>query len=205
MTDRDLARFPASRLLFQRNGSYYREGEIFQQPELARTLERIAADPDDFYHGKMAHELVDDLKKGGALITLEDLAQYNVVERKPVVGTFHNYTVISAPPPSSGGIVLLSALNILEGYDLASLGDRRADSMHLITEAYRRAYMDRSDYLGDPGLQPDSRRRTYGEDVRRSVAQKHLERQGNSQRGAEAACRFSAACADDRRPAPRIA
>jgi len=150
LTDHDLARFPASRLLFQRNGSYYREGDTFQQPELARTLERIAADPDDFYHGKMAHELVDDLHKGGALITLEDLAQYNVVERAPVVGTFHNYTVISAPPPSSGGVVLLSALNILEGYDLASLGDRTSASMHLLTEAYRRAYMDRADYLGDP-------------------------------------------------------
>jgi gamma-glutamyltranspeptidase / glutathione hydrolase len=150
LTDRDLARFPASRLLFQRNGSYYRSGETFQQPELARTLERIAADPDEFYHGKMAHELVDDLKKGGALITLEDLAQYNVVEREPVVGTFHNYRVISAPPPSSGGVVLLSALNILESYDLASLGDRSAASMHLLTEAYRRAYMDRADYLGDP-------------------------------------------------------
>ena len=150
LTDRDLARFPASRLLFQRNGNYYRSGETFQQPELARTLERIAADPDEFYHGKMAHELVDELKKGGALITLEDLAQYNVVEREPVVGTFHNYTVISAPPPSSGGVVLLSALNILESYDLASLGDRSAASMHLLTEAYRRAYMDRADYLGDP-------------------------------------------------------
>ena len=68
----------------------------------------------------MAQELVDDLKKGGALITLEDLAQYNVVERKPVIGTFHNYTILSAPPPSSGGVVLVSALNILEGYDLAS-------------------------------------------------------------------------------------
>jgi gamma-glutamyltranspeptidase / glutathione hydrolase len=150
LTDRDLARFPESRLLFQRNGAYYRSGETFRQPELARTLERIAADPDDFYHGKMAQELVDDLKKGGALITLDDLAQYNVVEREPVIGTFHNYTVISAPPPSSGGVVLLSALNILESYDLASLGDRSAAAMHLVTEAYRRAYMDRSDYLGDP-------------------------------------------------------
>ena len=150
LTDRDLARFPESRLLFQRNGAYYRSGETFHQPELAHTLEQIAANPDDFYHGKMAHELVDDLKKGGALITLEDLAQYNVVERKPVVGTFHNYTVISAPPPSSGGVVLLSALNILESYDMARLGDRSAAAMHLITEAYRRAYMDRSDYLGDP-------------------------------------------------------
>jgi gamma-glutamyltranspeptidase/glutathione hydrolase len=150
LTDPDLARFPESRLLFQRNGSYYRPGDTFQQPELARTLERIAADPDDFYRGKMAQELVGDLKKGGALITLQDLAQYNVVEREPVVGTFHNYTVISAPPPSSGGVVLLSALNILEGLDLSSLGDRTAASMHLITEAWRRAYMDRVNYLGDP-------------------------------------------------------
>ena len=103
LTDHDLARYPESHLLFQRNGTYYRAGESFQQPELARTLERIAADPNDFYRGKMAQELVADLKKGGALITLEDLAQYNVVERQPIVGTFHNYTVISAPPPSSGG------------------------------------------------------------------------------------------------------
>ena len=150
LTDRDLAKFPESRLLFQRNGNYYRSGDTFQQPELARTLERIAADPDDFYHGKMAHELVDDLKKGGALITLEDLAKYSVVERAPVVGTFHDYTIISAPPPSSGGIVLVSALNILEAYDLTSLGDRSAGWIHLATEAYRRAYMDRSDYMGDP-------------------------------------------------------
>ncbi|HMG86836.1 MAG TPA: gamma-glutamyltransferase [Terracidiphilus sp.] len=150
LTDHDLARFPESRALFQRGGTYYRAGETFQQPDLARTLERIAADPDDFYHGKMAHELVDELKKGGALITLDDLAQYTVVERKPIIGTFHNYTIISAPPPSSGGVVLVSALNILESYDLASLGDRSADWIHMATEAYRRAYMDRSDYLGDP-------------------------------------------------------
>jgi len=150
LTDRDLARFADSKRIFQRDGNLYKAGETFKQPELARTLERIAADPDDFYHGKMARELIDDLKKGGALLTLDDLAQYKVVERKPVVGTFHDYTVISAPPPSSGGVVLVSALNILEGYDLAKLGDRTPDSMHLIVEAYRRAYMDRADYLGDP-------------------------------------------------------
>lgn len=150
LSDSDLARFTESKHIFQRDGNLYKEGEVLKQPELARTLQRIAADPEDFYHGKMAHELVDELKKGGALITLDDLAQYNVVERAPVTGTFHNYKVISAPPPSSGGVVLISALNILEGYDLARLGDRTADSMHLIVEAYRRAYMDRSDYLGDP-------------------------------------------------------
>ncbi len=150
LADPDLERFADSRRIFQRDGDLYKTGETFAQPLLARTLERISADSDDFYHGQMARELVEDLKKGGALITLDDLAQYNVVERKPVVGTFHNYTILSAPPPSSGGVVLVSALNILEGYDLAHLGDRTPEAMHLIVEAWRRAYMDRADYLGDP-------------------------------------------------------
>jgi gamma-glutamyltranspeptidase/glutathione hydrolase len=150
LSDPDLARFPDSRRIFQRDGQLYKEGEIFRQPELARTLQRIAAHPEDFYRGKMARELVADLKQGGALLTLEDLARYTVVERAPIVGSFHGYTVISAPPPSSGGIVLLSALNILEGDDLAKLGDRSPASMHLIVEAFRRAYMDRAEYLGDP-------------------------------------------------------
>lgn len=148
--DPDLTQFADSKRIFQRNGEFYRKGETFKQPELARTLERIAANPDDFYHGKMAQELVTDLEKGGALLTLKDLAEYNVVEREPVIGSYRDYTVISAPPPSSGGIVLLSALNILEGYDLAKLGDRTPAWIHFITEAYRRAFMDRSDYLGDP-------------------------------------------------------
>jgi gamma-glutamyltranspeptidase/glutathione hydrolase len=150
LADPDLSQFADSKRVFQRGGNFYKTGETFKQPELARTLERIAADPDDLYHGKMAHELVDDLKKGGGLITLEDLAQYNVVEREPVVGTFHDYTIFSAPPPSSGGVVLLSALNILEGFDVAKLGDRTPESMHLLIEAYRRAFMDRAEYLGDP-------------------------------------------------------
>jgi gamma-glutamyltranspeptidase/glutathione hydrolase len=150
LADPDLARFPTSRAIFQRDGRVYKAGEVFRQPLLAATLERIAADPDDFYRGRMARELVDDLSKGGALLTRDDLAQYNVVEREPVVGTFHNFTVISAPPPSSGGIVLISALNILESYPLATLGDRSAAWIHLATEAWRRAYMDRADYLGDP-------------------------------------------------------
>jgi gamma-glutamyltranspeptidase/glutathione hydrolase len=145
-----LALFPETKRIFQRDGHYYQANEVLKQPELARTLKRIAANPGDFYHGKLAAELVADLKKGGGLITLDDLAHYEVKERAPVVGKFHNYTVVSAPPPSSGGVVLLAALNILEPYDLAKLGDRSPEWIHLLTEAYRRAYMDRSEYLGDP-------------------------------------------------------
>lgn len=152
--DSDLAKFADSRRIFQRNGNYYKVGDTFRQPELARTLRRIAANPDEFYKGRMAQELIADLKKGGSILTLGDLAQYRVVERKPTIGTFHSYTVISAPPPSSGGIVMLSALNILESYDLTKLGDRSPAWIHLVTEAYRRAFMDRAQYLGDPDYNP---------------------------------------------------
>src|SRR5580658_7456873 len=148
--DPDLAKFADSKRIFERDGNLYKAGETFKQPELARTLERISNDPAGFYHGKLAQELVADLEAGGAPITLDDLAQYKVVEREPVVGTFHDYTILSAPPPSSGGVVLVSALNILESYDLKKLGDRSPEWIHLVTEAFRRAYMDRAEYLGDP-------------------------------------------------------
>lgn len=150
MRDSDLARYADTKRIFQRDGNYYKAGERFRQPELAATLRRIAARPDDFYRGQMAAQIADAVQKGGGLITREDLARYQVVERKPLVGHYHQYTILSAPPPSSGGVVLISALNILDGYRLQPLGDRSSQWMHLITEAYRRAYMDRSDYLGDP-------------------------------------------------------
>lgn len=145
-----LNRFHDTRVLFQRDGNYYRAGEVFAQPRLAATLERISTHPGDFYHGKLAATLASEIRKGGGLITREDLARYEVKERTPLKGTYRGYTVISAPPPSSGGIVLLSALNILEPYDLARLGDRSSEYIQRIVEAYRRAYMDRSEYLGDP-------------------------------------------------------
>ncbi len=145
-----LAEFPESKHVFQRDGNYYHTGELFKQPELAATLRRIAKDPDDFYHGEIAKQLAADIQKGGGLLTEKDLASYEVKERDPLEGTYRDYTVISAPPPSSGGVALLETLNILEGYNLKRFGDRTAPEMHLITEAFRRAYMDRSDYLGDP-------------------------------------------------------
>jgi gamma-glutamyltranspeptidase / glutathione hydrolase len=148
--DSHLAEFPESRRIFQRNGNYYKQSEIFRQPDLARTLERIAKNPDDFYRGAIAQELAASVRKGGGLITAEDLARYQVKEREPLRGTYRGYEVISAPPPSSGGTVLIETLNILEGYDLAKAGSRSAESVHLTTEAFRRAFFDRAEFLGDP-------------------------------------------------------
>ncbi len=148
--DPHLADYPASYKKFQRDGHYYRAGDTFKQPELAATLRKIAADPGDFYHGPMARQIAAAIQKGGGLITAQDLAHYTVKERTPIYGTYDGYTIVSAPPPSSGGIVLVEALNILKGYDLRKLGDRTPQEMHLILEAYRRAFMDRNNYLGDP-------------------------------------------------------
>ncbi|HEX4006397.1 MAG TPA: gamma-glutamyltransferase [Acidobacteriaceae bacterium] len=148
--DNILTGFPASKRIFQRDGNFYQGGETFRQPELAGTLRHIAADPADFYHGAMARQIAAAIRAGGGLITAEDLARYTVKERVPVIGTYHGYTIVSAPPPSSGGIALIEMLNILDGYSLTPLGDRTASEMHLIIEAFRRSYMDRSNYLGDP-------------------------------------------------------
>jgi len=150
MRDKFLMKFPESRRVFQRNGNYYRQGEIFRQPDLARTLERIAAKPDDFYRGELARELVASMRKGGGLIKAQDLAAYEVKEREPVRGTYRGYDIIGAPPPSSGGTVLIELLNILEGYDLAKMEDRSAESIHFTTEAFRRAFFDRAEFMGDP-------------------------------------------------------
>ena len=148
--DEDLAKFPESRRIFQRDGNYYKAGEVFRQPELAQTLERIEKNPEDFYHGAMAREIAAAIQKGGGLITPEDLANYEVKEREPIRGSYRGYDIISAPPPSSGGIALMEILNILEGYDLSKYGNRSAAAIHLISEAFRRAFFDRAEFLGDP-------------------------------------------------------
>ena len=148
--DDGLGRFPESRRIFQRNGNYFQAGEILRQPELANTLDKIGRDPEDFYRGEMAHQIAAAIQTGGGLITTQDLAGYEVKERTPVRGTYRGYEIISAPPPSSGGIALVEALNILEGYNLARLGDHSAESVHMIAEAFRRVFFDRAEFLGDP-------------------------------------------------------
>lgn len=151
LQSKNLTRFAVSTRIFQRDGNFYQAGETFRQPEMAETLKRIAKDPDDFYRGAMAQQIASFEKAGGGLITADDLAKYEVKERKPIRGKYRGYDIVTAPPPSSGGIVLVEILNILSGFDLPKLGaDRSASQVHIITEAFRRAYMDRGDYLGDP-------------------------------------------------------
>jgi gamma-glutamyltranspeptidase/glutathione hydrolase len=151
LQSKNMTLFPASAHIYQRDGNFYKEGETLKLPELAATLTRIAKDPGEFYHGAMAKQIADFEKANGGNITAEDLANYQVKEREPIRGRYRGYDVFTAPPPSSGGIVLVEILNILSGYNLAKLGaDRSAAQVHIIAEAFRRAYMDRADYLGDP-------------------------------------------------------
>ena len=148
---KSLAQFPEGRRIYQRDGNLYKVGDTFVQPELAATLERIANDPAEFYHGRMAQQFADEMQSGGGLITKADMEAYEVKDRKPLEGKYHGYKIITAPPPSSGGIVINETLNILSGYKLNKLGaDRSPEQVHLITESFRRAFLDRSDYLGDP-------------------------------------------------------
>ncbi len=150
MQDSELARDPESKRIFQRNGRFYEPGEILKQPELARTLERIARNPDEFYRGPLADLIATAISQGGGLITASDLADYKVIERVPVHGTYRGYDIYSAPPPSSGGVALIETLNILEGFDLRAARRNSALYLHLVAEAYRRAFFDRSVFLGDP-------------------------------------------------------
>jgi gamma-glutamyltranspeptidase/glutathione hydrolase len=177
LRDEDLGKFAASKRIFQRDGNYYQAGEILKQPELARTLERIAKNPDDFYHGAMARELAAAVAKGGGLVTADDLANYEVKEREPIHGTYRGYDIISAPPPSSGGTALVEILNILEGYDLAKLGNGSAAAIHLTAEAFRRAFYDRAEFLGDPDFAkipvPQLIDKRYAEAWRESIDPNH--------------------------------
>ncbi len=132
-------------------GAPYRMGEILRQPDLAKTLITIRDHgANGFYYGPVAGMIEAEMKKGGGLITREDLQNYRPVEREPVRGTYQGYEIVSMPPPSSGGVHVIQMLNILEGYDLKKFGQDSADTIHRLVEAMRRAYADRAKFLGDP-------------------------------------------------------
>ncbi len=145
-----IARNQAARAIFTRNGNFYQPGEKLVQKDLGRTLQDIAANPQSFYTGKIARTIADDMAKNGGLITLQDLKSYKPIWRTPVCGNFRKARVCSMPPPSSGGVHLLQMLNILGDTDLKSLGWHHPDAIHLMVEAMRIAYADRSEHLGDP-------------------------------------------------------
>lgn len=146
-----LSRFHGSRQIFQRNGKFYRGGERFRQPQLAITLRRIAAGGGRaFYRGAIARELAAFLHRHGSIITATDLARYRARWRQPLIGHYRGYTVITSPPPSSGGVCILETLHMLEPTQFWRYGFHSAQSLHYQLEAMRRAFADRSVYLGDP-------------------------------------------------------
>jgi gamma-glutamyltranspeptidase / glutathione hydrolase len=145
------ATFPESRRLFTRGGRFYDPGELFFQPELAVTLERIARyGAPEFYEGDIAHRLASAMATHGGLITLDDLRNYRAIERAPLRGRYKDFEILTAPPPSSGGVGLLEMLGILEGTGYDKTGAGSAGSIHWVAEAMRRYFADRSEYLGDP-------------------------------------------------------
>jgi gamma-glutamyltranspeptidase / glutathione hydrolase len=143
-----LSKFTASNRIFLRNGNLYQPGEIFQQPDLARTLERIAQHgPNAFYMGPVAAFIMAAMSQYGGIISRQDLSQYRAKVREPLVGKFRGYEILAPPPPSSGGVALIEMLNILDPLDLGP--PESYQSMQLVAEAMRRAYADRAAYLGD--------------------------------------------------------
>lgn len=144
-----MRRWPETASIFMPDGELPALGRIIVQPDLARTLERLAeGGHDGFYRGETARLLVEGNRAAGGIWTLEDLAGYRAVERRPIILEHDGYTLITAPPPSSGGIAIAQVLNLIEPFDWRAM--RRVDRIHLLAEALRRAYRDRALYLGDP-------------------------------------------------------
>ncbi|HEY9429919.1 MAG TPA: gamma-glutamyltransferase [Blastocatellia bacterium] len=150
-----LSRYPETNRIFLRDGKPYETGEIFKQPELAAVFERmIKRGPREFYEGKTAQLIEESMRRaangGKVWMTVEDLKNYKAVEREPLRGVYRGHEIITMPPPSSGGVAMIEMLNILERYDLKSMGAGSSQAIHVMVEAMRRAFADRAQFLGDP-------------------------------------------------------
>jgi gamma-glutamyltranspeptidase/glutathione hydrolase len=151
---RRLSRWPSSpQMLSHADGTPLHEGDLLVQPDLAATLSAIAAQgPRGFYQGPVAEKIAKAVRDAGGIMTTDDLKSYQAVIRTPVRGTYRGYDIVSMPQPSSGGVVLLESLNILEGFPMPEMKQGSATSLHLLIEAMKRAYADRARYLGDPAF-----------------------------------------------------
>jgi gamma-glutamyltranspeptidase/glutathione hydrolase len=146
-----LQSFPASRDLFFPQGKALQKGDLLVQKDLANTLRLIAEKGrNGFYKGVVADKIIAEVKSGKGILTYADLEFYHVKKRKPVIGSYRGYKIVSMPPPSSGGVHLIQMLNMLEQDKLQALGQNSASYVHLLSEVMRRAYADRAEYLGDP-------------------------------------------------------
>ena len=168
-----LKKWPASEaIFFKEGGAFYEPGDRLVQADLAATLQRIADQgPDGFYKGETAQAIVDAVQAAGGRITMEDMAGYKALSRDPVRGTYRGYEIVSMPPPSSGGIHII---NTLEGYPIGFLGHNSSETIHLMAEAMKRAYADRSEYLGDPEFydvpQAQLISKDYAADIRKGIS-----------------------------------
>lgn len=149
-------KYPASLAQFSKNGAPYEAGDTLKQPDLARTLERIASQgPAGFYEGETAALIEKEMQAHDGLITRDDLKNYQAKQREPIRSTYRGYEIIGMPPPSSGGIAVAQMLNVLEDFDLKANGYGSAKNLHLVAESMRRAFADRAQYLGDPDFVSD--------------------------------------------------
>jgi len=151
-TKKRLSQWPSTQTIFYKaDGSSYQPGEVLKQTDLANTLSAIAKKGSPaFYQGPIAKQISDSVRDAGGIMTMQDLASYKAIERQPVTGDYRGYQVVSMPPPSSGGVHIVQMLNMLSQFPIDKMGHNSAATIHVMAESMRRAYADRSLYLGDP-------------------------------------------------------
>lgn len=164
----------SARIFLRKDGEALQPGDRLVQADLADTLSAISEKgPDAFYQGKIPQAVEAAAKKGGGILTAADFADYKITETAPITCSYRGYKFVSAPPPSSGGVTLCETLNVLEGYNLKSMGFNSADYIHTLTEAMRHAYMDRNTFLGDPEFVKNPLDRllskSYAADIRKQI------------------------------------